>query len=77
LRAKLSSTKTAAPVQAPIDWDQYEDPYELVPYVTLENPYDTSIIDNKPEVTLFSLLLIPFQSFGVRSSVIMVCLFLV
>jgi hypothetical protein len=48
-----------------------------VPYVAPENPYDTSIIDDEPEVTLCSLVLIPFQSFCVRSSVIRVRLFLV
>jgi hypothetical protein len=48
-----------------------------VPYVTPENPYDTSIVDDEPEVTLYSLVLIPFQSFCVRSSVIRVGLFLV
>ena len=47
-----------APVQLPIDWD----PYEQEPYVAPENPYDTSIIDDE-EVTLCSLVLIPFQSF--------------
>jgi hypothetical protein len=48
-----------------------------VPYVALENPYDTSIVDDEPEVTLCSLVLISFQSFCVRSSVIRVRLFLV
>jgi hypothetical protein len=62
-----------APVQAPIAWD----PYEPVPYVAPENPYDTNIVDDEPEVTLCSLVLIPFQSFCVRSSVIRVRLFLV
>jgi hypothetical protein len=66
-----------APVQAPVDWDQYEDPYEPVLYVAPENPYDTSIVDDEPKVTLCSLVLIPFQSFCVRSSVIRVHLFLV
>jgi hypothetical protein len=47
-----------APVQFPVDWD----PYEQEPYVAPENPYDTSIIDDE-EVTLCSLILIPFQSF--------------
>ena len=63
----------AAPVQAPFGWD----PYEQAPYVAPENPYDTSIVDDEPEVTLCSLVLIPFQSFCVRSSVIRVRLFLV
>jgi hypothetical protein len=63
----------AAPVQAPVAWD----PYEPVSYVTPKNPYDTSIVDDEPEVTLCSLVLIPFQSFCARSSVIRVCLFLV
>jgi hypothetical protein len=66
-----------APIQAPIDWDLYEDPYEPVPYVTPANPYDTSIVDDYPEVTLCSLVLKPFQSFCVRSSVIRIRLFLV
>jgi hypothetical protein len=48
-----------------------------VPYVAPENPYDTSIVDDEPKVTLCSLVLIPFQSFYVRSSVIRVRLFLV
>jgi hypothetical protein len=45
------------PVQAPIDWDLYKDPYEPVPYVAPANPHDTSIIDDYPEVTLYSLVL--------------------
>jgi hypothetical protein len=45
-----------APIQAPVTWD----PYEPVPYVAPENPYDTSIIDDESEVTLCSLVLIPF-----------------
>ena len=47
------------------------------PYVAPANPYDTSIVDDYPEVTLCSLVLMPFQSFCVRSSVIRVRLFLV
>jgi hypothetical protein len=47
-----------APIQFPVDWD----PYEQEPYVAPENPYDTCIIDDE-EVTLCSLVLIPFQSF--------------
>jgi hypothetical protein len=78
--ASAAGASAAAPVQAhvhaPFAWDAYEDPYELVPYVTPENPYDTSIVDD-PEVTLCSLVLIPFQCFCVRSSIIRVCLFLV
>jgi hypothetical protein len=72
-----TGASAAAPVQAPVDWDQYEDPYKPVPYVAPENPYDTSIVNDEPEVTLCSLVLIPFQSFYVRSSVIRVRLFLV
>ena len=34
-------------VQAPVGWD----PYKPVQYVPPENPYDTSIIDDEPEVT--------------------------
>jgi hypothetical protein len=68
-----AGASAAAPIQAPVAWD----PYEPVSYVAPENPYDTSIIDDEPEVTLCSLVLIPFQSFCVRSSVIRVCLFLV
>jgi hypothetical protein len=45
-----------AAVQAPVAWD----PYEPVPYVTPENPYDTSIVDDEPEATLCFLVLIPF-----------------
>jgi hypothetical protein len=56
--ASATGASAAAPVQAPVDWD----PYEQEPYVTPENPYDTSIIDNE-EVTLCSLVLIPFQFF--------------
>jgi hypothetical protein len=48
-----------------------------VPYIAPENPYDTSIVNDEPKVTLCSLVLIPFQSFCVRSSVIRVRLFLV
>jgi hypothetical protein len=48
-----------------------------VPYVAPENPYDTSIVDDEPEVTLCSLILISFQSFCVRSCIIRVLLFLV
>ena len=68
-----AGASAAAPVQAPVAWD----PYEPVSYVAPENPYDTSIVDDEPEVTLCSLVLIPFQSFCVRSSVIRVRLFLV
>jgi hypothetical protein len=39
-----------APVQFPVDWDEYEQE----PYAAPENPYDTSIIDDE-EVTLCSL----------------------
>jgi hypothetical protein len=73
----LAAAPVQAPVQAPVDWDLYEDPYEPVSYVAPANPYDTSIVDDYPEVTLCSLVLIPFQSFCVRSSVIRVRLFLV
>ena len=48
-----------------------------MPYVAPANPYDTSIVDDYLEVTLCSLVLMPFQSFCVRSSVIRVRLFLV
>jgi hypothetical protein len=68
-----AGASAAAPVQAPVAWD----PYEPVLYVVPENPYDTSIVDDEPEVTLCSLVLIPFQSFCVRSSIIRVRLFLV
>jgi hypothetical protein len=71
--ASAADASATAPVQAPVAWD----PYEPVSYIAPENPYDTSIIDDKPEVTLCSLVLIPFQSFCVRSSIIRVCLFLV
>jgi hypothetical protein len=53
-----TGASAAAPVQAPVDWDLYEQE----PYIAPENPYDTSIVDDK-EVTLCSLVLIPFQSF--------------
>jgi hypothetical protein len=33
-----AGASAAAPVQAPDAWDQYEDPYETVPYVAPENP---------------------------------------
>jgi hypothetical protein len=68
-----AGASAAATVQAPVAWD----PYEPVQYIAPENPYDTSIVDDEPEVTLCSLLLILFQSFCVRSSVIRVHLFLV
>jgi hypothetical protein len=53
-----ADTSAAAPVQFPVDWDLYEQE----PYIAPENPYDTSIVDDE-EVTLCSLVLIPFQSF--------------
>jgi hypothetical protein len=56
--ASAAGASAAAPVQAPVYWD----PYEQEPYVAPENPYDTSIIDDE-EVTLCSLVPIPFQSF--------------
>jgi hypothetical protein len=56
--ASAAGASAATPVQAPVDWD----PYEQEPYIAPENPYDTSIIDDE-EVTLCSLVLIPFQSF--------------
>jgi hypothetical protein len=54
-----------------------------VPYVAPENPYDTSIVDDEPEVTLcirssvIRVRLFLVQSFCVRSCVIKVRLFLV
>ncbi|KAK1681592.1 hypothetical protein QYE76_042440 [Lolium multiflorum] len=36
----------AATVQSPVGWD----PYEPVQYDAPENPYDTTIVDNEPEV---------------------------
>jgi hypothetical protein len=71
--ASVAGASAAAPVQTPVAWD----PYEPVSYVAPENPYDTRIINDEPEVTLCSLVLIPFQSFCVRSSVIRIPLFLV
>jgi hypothetical protein len=71
--ASAAGASAAATVQAPVAWD----PYEPVQYVAPENPYDTSIVNDEPELTLCSLVLIPFQSFCVRSSVIRVRLFLV
>jgi hypothetical protein len=71
--ALAAGASATTPVQAPVAWV----PYEPVPYVMPENPYDTSIVDDEPEVTLCSLVLIPFQSFCVRSCVIRVRLFLV
>jgi hypothetical protein len=59
--ASAAGASAAATVQAPVAWD----PYEPVPYVAPENPYDTSIVDYEPEVTFCSLVLIPFQSFCV------------
>jgi hypothetical protein len=56
--ASAIGASAAAPVQFPVDWD----PYEQEPYVAPKNPYDTSIVDDE-EVTLCSLVLIPFQSF--------------
>jgi hypothetical protein len=57
-----ANASAAAPVQAPVQFPVDWDPYEQEPYVTPEKPYDTSIVDDK-EVTLCSLVLIPFQSF--------------
>jgi hypothetical protein len=48
--ASTAGALATAPVQAPVDWDLYEDPYEPVPYVAPANPYDTSIVDDYPEV---------------------------
>jgi hypothetical protein len=56
----MAAAAVQAPIQAPVDWDLYEDPYEPVPYVAPANPYDTSIVDDYPDVTLCSLVLIPF-----------------
>jgi hypothetical protein len=58
-----ASASAATPIQALVAWDPYEDPYEPVPYIAPKNPYDTSIIDDEPEVTLCSLVLIPFNPF--------------
>ncbi|XP_071678542.1 uncharacterized protein [Lolium perenne] len=44
--ASAASASAAATVQAPVAWD----PYEPAPYVAPENPYDTSIVDDEPEV---------------------------
>ncbi|KAK1679373.1 hypothetical protein QYE76_040221 [Lolium multiflorum] len=41
-----AGASATATVQAPVAWD----PYEPVPYVAPENPYDTSIVDDEPEV---------------------------
>jgi hypothetical protein len=60
--ASAAGASAAAPVQAPVQFPVDWDPYEQEPYVTSENPYDTSIVDDE-EVTLCSLVLIPFQSF--------------
>jgi hypothetical protein len=60
--SSATGASAAAPVQAPVQFPVDWDPYEQEPYVTLENPYDTSIVDDE-EVTLCSLVLIPFQSF--------------
>jgi hypothetical protein len=54
-----TGASAAAPVQAPVAWD----PYEPVPYVAPENPYDTSIVDDKPEVTFVPLFLSHFNPF--------------
>jgi hypothetical protein len=68
-----AGASAATPVQAPLAGD----PYEPVLYITPENPYDTSIVDDEPEVTLCSLVLILVQSFCVRSCAIRFRLFLV
>jgi hypothetical protein len=60
--ASAASVSAAAPVQVPVQFPVDWDPYEQEPYVIPENPYDTSIVDDE-EVTLCSLILIPFQSF--------------
>ncbi|KAK1694533.1 hypothetical protein QYE76_011230 [Lolium multiflorum] len=41
-----AGASAAATVQSPVDWD----PYEPVQYDAPENPYDTTIVDNEPEV---------------------------
>jgi hypothetical protein len=60
--ASAAGASAAAPVQAPVQFPVDWDLYEQEPYVAPENPYDTSIVDDE-EVTLCSLVLIPFQSF--------------
>jgi hypothetical protein len=70
--ASAAGVSATTPVQAPVDWDLYEQ--EL--YIALENPYDTSIVDDE-EATLCSLFLSYFNPFCVRSCVIRVRLFLV
>jgi hypothetical protein len=60
--ASAAGASAAAPVQAPVQFPVNWDLYEQGPYVAPENPYDTSIVDDE-EVTLCSLVLIPFQSF--------------
>jgi hypothetical protein len=60
--ASVAGASAAAPVQPPVQFPVDWDPYEQEPYVAPENPYDTSIIDDE-EVTLCSLVLIPFQFF--------------
>jgi hypothetical protein len=60
--SSAAGASAAAPVQAPVQFPVDWDPYEQESYVAPENPYDTSIVDDE-EVTLCSLVLIPFQSF--------------
>lgn len=45
-----AGASAASPVQVPVAWD----PYELVPYVAPENPYDTSIVDADEVTRVFS-----------------------
>ncbi|KAK1647781.1 hypothetical protein QYE76_065586 [Lolium multiflorum] len=44
--ASATGASATATVQAPVAWD----PYEPVSYVAPENPYNTSIVDDEPEV---------------------------
>ncbi|KAK1651706.1 hypothetical protein QYE76_069511 [Lolium multiflorum] len=46
LRHLVNSRRIGRHRPAPVDWD----PYEPVQYDAPENPYDTSIVDNEPEV---------------------------
>ena len=55
-----TGASAAATVQTPVAWD----PYEPVPYVAPENPYDPSIIDDEPEVSHFNPFVLDLALLG-------------
>jgi hypothetical protein len=69
--ASTAGEEAPVPVQAPVGWNLYE-PGDYVPP---KNPYDSNIVDEELEITRVcspSLVLLPFPSSFVRSSVLRV-----